>query len=485
VREQSVQSGRPGFLLLEILVGVSVFALFVGAVGTTLLYGQESTIMSGDRIRAVQHTETAIEASRAMRDASFAALTTGQHGVGIDGITKKWAYTGSQITASGGYVTSITVSPVTTDWVKLSGLTKWKRGYARSGAVLITSELTDWRSTKTIGNWSSISVEGSYTDAGTPTFTDVDVYSGSYVFASASAGNGLYGFDIRTPSSPSLISSSFSLGVGAYDVAVHGSILYVATDDTNQEIRMYSLATPVSLSAANLINTYNLPGSARARSLAVAGDRLYVGATATVGQDEFYAFRVTQTGGIALMDTINDDSSTYEMIAVSGTAAYLASSMTTSELRVINVESGSNLILMGGYNLTDRSVSGLSIAVSGTSALLGTAKGTFSETVLFDVRNGGVPTTPGPWYHESRDPVTGLGMDPTRCYGFIATQSGSRAFQVFNVRNKNTLAELTTYNSTTGLGRGLMYDPYKDRVYMITDRSLLIFRPGAATGTCP
>jgi len=76
-------------------------------------------------------------------------------------------------------------------------------------------------------------------------------------------------------------------------------------------------------------------------------------------------------------------------------------------------------------------------------------------------------------------------MDPSRCYGFVSALSNRKAFQVFNVRNKSTLAELTTYTSTTGVGRGLVYDLIRDRVYLITDRSLLVMKPATATGVCP
>lgn len=479
---------RPGFLLLEVMVGMAVFAMFVGAISYTLLYSQESTIMSGDRIRAVQYTEKALEAARAIRDGSFSSVTAGQHGVWIDPVTKKWAFTGSHVTASGGYVTHVSVTQQASGWLKLSARTDWKRGYARSGSVLITGELTDWRSRRSPGDWTGIALEGSVTPGGTPQFNDIATYSGSYAFVSAGDTTGVYVFDIRNPTSPLRISSSFSLSTSAYDVAVLGSVLYVATSDSNQEIRAYNIAVPGSLSSANLIGTYNIQGSGRARSLAVAGNTLYVGTAAStgIGDDEFYAFRVTPQGGIVLLDALEDSLHTFTRIFVTGTTAYLASSMDTSELRVIDVERGSNLTVLGGYNLSDRTSDAYAIAVSGTSALLGTAKGAgIQEVVLFDLETSILPDPPpGPWYHEGSGSVVGLDLDPSRCYGFIAAQSGRKAFQVFDLRDKNTLAELASYNSVAGLGKGLLYHPYQDRVYFITEQSLLIFRPASATGLC-
>jgi hypothetical protein len=476
-----------GFLLLEVLVGISVFGIFIAAVGLTMLYGQESTVRSGARIRASYLAERGMDVARAVRDGSFAALTGGQHGFHLSP-TGVWAFTGSTATSTGTYATSVTVSSLASDWVRLTARTTWKHGYNRSGSVVLTTDLTNWRATTTVGNWSVPAVDGSFFDASAPTFVDLALYSGSYVFAASRTGNGLYVIDTRTTTAPLQVASSFSLGTGAWDIAVWGTVLFVATDDSSQEIRAYTIGNPSSLSAANLIGSYNLPGSGRARSIAVRGNTLYVGASADAsgGQDEFYAFRVTQAGGITLLDTINDDNNSIGRIALSGTSAYLASALDTGELRVVDVESGSNLVLLGGYNLSDRTLDGVSIAISGTSALLGTLKGSsIQEAVLFDIEGGGIPGSPGPWYHEGSGSVVGLDIEPSRCYAFIAAESGRKALQIFNVRDKSSLTELVTYNSTTGLGRSVLYDMRRDRIFLATDSSILIFRPGTYTGVCP
>ncbi len=480
-------ASRPGFLLLEILVGIAVFSIFISAVGLTLLYGQESTIRSGARMRATYLAERGLDTARAIRDGSFSSLTTGTHGFSVlpNGLL---AFTGSSVTSSGTYVTSVSVTPFFSSGVHLTARTVWKHGYNRSGSILLTTDLTDWRRTRTVGDWSSLTVEGTFTPGGGVTFNDLALFSGSYVFASSRSGNGLYVVDTRALSSPVQVASSFSLGYGAWDVVVHGSTLYVATDDPSQEVRAYDIGTPSALSSAKLVGSYNLPGSARARSLAVRGDTLYVGATASsnAGEYEFTALRVTPAGGFTVLDTIDDDSSTVSRIALSGTAAYLASSLDTGELRVVDVESGANILLLGGYNLSDRTLDGLSIATSGTSALLGTAKGSsIQEIVLFDNKNGGIPSRSGPWYHEGSGNILSLDMEPTRCYGFIAAETGRKALQVFHLRDTSSLAEVTTYTSTYGAGRSVLYDMRRDRIILATDSAILLFRPGSYTGVCP
>jgi hypothetical protein len=480
---------RSGSLLLEVLVGIAVFGLFVTAIGYTLLYGQENTIMAGDRTRAAAITNRALETARSIRDISFSSVTAGQHGVWMNPATNKWAFTGSQVITSGGYVTSLTVSQYASDWVQLSARTVWKHGYSRTGSVILAADLTDWGTTRTIGDWSSITLDGSAAPGGTLTFVDLALYSGSYIFAASRTGNGVYVFDTRTTSAPVQINGSFSLGVGAYDVEVLGDVLYVATDDPSQEIRAYDISSPSSFSSAQLLGSLNVQGSARARALEISGDMLYIGTTAStgIGEEEFYAVRITPSGGFTLLGSFSDNTSTFDMIALSGTAAYLASSTDTAELRVLNVESGANITLLGSYNLSDRTLDAVSIAISGTSALLGTMKGSsIQEAVLFTLQYEVVPDPPpGPWYHEGSGSIVGVAMDPTHCYGFLAAASGRKAFQVFNMHDKSSLTELATYNSTTGLGRSILYDYPRDRVFVGTDTALLIFRPGASTGTCP
>ncbi len=479
---------RPGFLLLEVMVGICIFAIFVTAIGLTMLYGQEGTIMAGDRIRATHLVQETFEVARAIRDGSFAALTSGAHGWRVNS-SGLWAFTGSQLVSTGSYTSTVTISSRGSDWVALSARTAWKHGYNRSGAIVLTSELTNWRTTQSVGNWSSLTVDGTVTPGGTPTFVDLAIYSGSYVFAASQDSTGLYVMNTTTTTSPTRINSSFSLGYAGWDVAVRGTVLFVATSDPNQEIRAYRITAPSTFSSAQLLGSYNVPGTARIRSLALNGNMLYAGATAssTAGQAEFYAFNVTSGGTITLRGSLEDNSSSVEMIALSGTAAYLASSMDTGELRVVNTESGSNPVFVGTYNLSDRTLDALAIATSGTAAIIGTQKGTsIQEVVMFHTGTGGSPSaTYGPWYHEGSGSIVGIDTDPSRCFGFLAALSGRKALQVFNMRDTSALTELTTYTSTSGFGRSVLYDMRRDRLILATDQSIIIFRPGASTGTCP
>ena len=80
--------------------------------------------------------------------------------------------------------------------------------------------------------------------------------------------------------------------------------------------------------------------------------------------------------------------------------------------------------------------------------------------------------------------MVGLAIDPYQCYGFLGVSSGHKALQIVDIRNKSSLPQLFSYDSSNGLGRGLAYDLVRDRIYLMTDSAVLIFKPGSS-GTCP
>lgn len=478
-------SARPGFLLVEALIGIAVFSIFLAGIGTTLLYGQENTIMAGDRIRATTASLRSLEAARAVRDGSFSSLAAGVYGarIGSDG---RWSLVPGALTLTGSYVASLTITASGADWMKVDALSKWKHGYARSGAVLLSTDITNWRTTTARADWRSLTVDGTFVPGGNVLFTRAAI-GASTLYVTAGNSTGLYVVNIANTASPARIAAGFSLGAAGYDVAVRGDRLYVVAADSSAELKVYNVSNPDSPS---LVTSVDLPGSSRARSLAITDRVLLVGMTqsAVSGEHELLAYNISSTGSsIPLLDSEDDAGSVYG-IAVSGTGVYLASSDDSYELRAYRIHDSGSLVVASvpGYNLSDRTLDSQSIAVTGTSAIVGSLKGSIQEMVMFNALPK-VPTltSSGPWYHEGSGSVVGVAMDPSRCVGFLAADSGRKALQVVNVRDTTTLAELTTHTSTTGKGRGVLYDPVRDRVFLLTDQAVVVFRGATSTGTCP
>ena len=477
---------RPAFLLVEALIGIALFATLVVAAYGILLQGQASSIRGGDRVRATELTNRALQGAKSMRAESFASITAGTHGVAV-GSDGQWTWSGSQITHSGGYITSIAVSSLASDWVRLTATTRWNHGTNGSGSVALSADFTNWKQSLG-GNWSSISLEGSYIDSGTPLFNDV-VITGNYAFVSSETsdgGVGLYVFDITNKAAPVRVASSFTLGAPGYQMALSGTGLYITVGSASDEIKVYNVSSPSSFSSSNLITSYDLPGSARARSVAIGDATLFVGAaeSATAGQDEFYTFDISSSSTITFQDSL-DDTATFVDISLRGTGAYLASSKDTAEIRVVDVGHPTNITFLGGYNLTVV-YDGLSVVAFSEGTLLGRTNGPpISELTKFDIGTAAVPpSSPGPWYREMGGNVNAAGIDASECAGFFATSNTTKELQVVNVSD-TSLDELANYNTTTGDGRGLLYDASLDRVFMVTNKALLIINPASGTWICP
>ncbi len=457
----------------------------MAAVGTTLLFGQENSIMGGDRIRAVGVSHRALEAARSVRDGSFAALAAGTYGVDLatNGV---WQFIATPQTITGGYLTTVTVAASGSTWRTVNARTVWKHGYARSGSIVLSSDMTDWRGTMTRGDWRTLTVDGTYAPGGSPLFTKAAI-GGSVLYVAAADSTGLYALDITNTTSPSRIASGFSVGHVVYDVLVHGKRLYLMTADSSAELKVYDITIPTSLAAGSLITSVNLAGSGRGRSLAITDDVLLAGLTysATSGESELYAYRVS-TGSTLTQIDAEEDTGDLLALAATGTGVYAATTIDATELRAFRIYNSGSLAVasVAGDNVAG-APDAYSIAITGTSAILGTQKGGTQEMVVYNLRPK-VPAlaSPGPWYHEGSGSLVGVAMDPARCVGFLAADSGRKSLQVVYL-NTSTLTEFATHTSTTGKGRGVLYDPVRDRVVLLTEQAVVIFRPAASTGSCP
>lgn len=480
---------RRGFLLIEVLLGIGIFAIFLGAVSMVVLRGQESSELAGDRVRGLYASLRGLEASRAIRDTSFASLTVGPHGI-ANALTG-WSFSGTKSTISGAYATQVVVTSLGTGWNSVVANTSWKHGRFASGSVLLRTELTNWRGTGTVGDWSSAVLDQSYIASGSPLFTGMAI-AGNTVYITgdtASGGAGLYVLDISGIASgpPTRIAGSFTLGTPGIAAAVKGNVLYLITGSITQEVRVYNVTTPAS---PTLLTSYNLSGSSLAASMALNGNMLYVGAAQNASYKELYSFDVSNTGAVLYKAAIEQNAA-IRAIAINGDEAFLATDDPNAEMKRVYVANSGTLLNQpqGSYNLTSTEI-GRGIAVSGTSAILGRARGTSTqEMVLLDTTgNGGPPiSSPGPWYHEGSGSLLGVATDPFNCYVFLAADSGGKAFQTVDLRNLTSLPELSYYSTspTVGPGRAILYDPIRDRVFLLTKNALLIFRPGGPTpGIC-
>lgn len=129
-----------GFSVVEVLLASTIFAFLVTALTGALIYGRQSTANAGDRTRAVLLADEGCEAVRNIRDADYANLVNGTHGLSTG--SGVWAFSGTSDTTD-IYTRQINITEVDSNRKDITCTVSWNTGgVARS--VDVTTRLTNW-----------------------------------------------------------------------------------------------------------------------------------------------------------------------------------------------------------------------------------------------------------------------------------------------------------------------------------------------------
>lgn len=470
---------REGTLLLEAIIAISVFAIFLGGIGLSLILGERSTLVGGDRTRAVFLAEQQLEGVRQMRDNNYSSITVGHYGVDVE--PSGWVFSGSYI-VNDGYNLSVDITDETTDTLKVVSNVSWNFGNTRSGSLALSTYIANWRNVTAIGNWSTMTNAATLASGSTPEYQKV-VIAGDYAFVSssqASGGNGLYVFDISDPANPLPVSTAFNLGASAYGMAVTDNRLVLATDNPTAEVQVYDISDPTNLTASNLVNSYDLPGSRVARSVAVYENTAFVGTTDNAVDPQFYSLAMSDTGPMTMLDSLGMTGSVVDMALKDG-YAYIANSNNAAELLVADLVSPTALKFAtgNGVDMTG-SEDAFSVAISGTSALVGRSQGgTIEEVTLYDVKNSPVPTPPPSWTLEVDGDVNHIATIPGSAYAFIANNKSALQIRVIDLVlfAQGQPPTVQTFDAAAAIN-GLAYDTSTDRLYAVSPSDFFVFAPG-------
>ncbi len=446
--------------------------------------------MGADRIRGMYNTDQSLEVAQSIRNNDFTELTSGQHGYGIDE-SGNWVLSGTYITRY-GYKTFMNIESLSDDKVRITARSDWKHGYHRSGATVLSIELTDWRSrTGGVGDWSNVDKTASIIISGTPPYFNDVTSSEDYAYVtSSSAGDGLYIFDVSDEANPFRVSNSFTLGgAAAHKPVVYRDTLYLAVEGSGDEVKAFDISIPTGLDAATVATaTYDIPGDTnRATSLARKGSTLFVGAKTDFDESEFYALDISDPTSITLRDELDiaDDPTIYD-VYVRGDYAYLATDKDTQEIIVVDISNFSDLSVHSAYNATDVQ-DGYAVRATSTGFYLGRAEGSAIDEYLLITGEDGVPSSDPADTHGAdmgsggEGTVNAMDMDTLGCYTFIATDFSSKELQIRSARYKSVLEE--TYVDFGGDARGVHYDMMNDRLYAATSSGFHILTPGEG-GNC-
>src|SRR3989344_1187252 len=403
---------REGSLLIDALLAVAIFGAIVAAFSSGIMQGQLGTIYGSERIRATYLATEGLQAVRWIRDQenaigentgydAIAALATGvDHGVTtVNGVWTLRANTPSVIDTVFTRKIRLTVGNNANERIVQSTVT-WT-GIKNLGArgITMTSVLTKWPKDPPPPppDWSQPVVVGSLTNVAfdEPSLEKVAV-SGNYAFIAASQNYiGLFDLFIVNISDFGALSivNSVDLPVdGAYDIALYGNYAYLATEDTNNEIKIVNIETPAT--ATCCAGAIDLPDSGYPKGITVVGSHLYVARQSSGGAEILiYDVGSNQTAPplLSSYDTGGGGESFYAITASGSNPltryVHVASGISSgNEYRMISM-TGSTQV---GDGDAGSNILGTAIAVFNGAAYVGVKGGDPCELFSFNIFNPNV-----------------------------------------------------------------------------------------------
>ncbi len=144
MNKECLNTKKFGFSLVEVILANAVFALLlVGLVGI-YLYGQESSMLAGNRNRAILMAEEGIEAVKNISDNAFANLVDGTYG--LTTTTNQWNLSGVSDVRD-IFTRKIAISTVDSKRKNITSTVTWQQNLQRTGSVSTVTRLSNWTTT--------------------------------------------------------------------------------------------------------------------------------------------------------------------------------------------------------------------------------------------------------------------------------------------------------------------------------------------------
>lgn len=461
---------QKGFSLIEVILATALFALFVAALVGMYLYGQESTMLAGNRVRASLLAEEGLEAVRNIRDegseGSFDALTAGTYGLATS--SNQWVLSGSSDTTD-IFTRSITITDVGADRKDITSTITWQQNPQRSGTLSLVTRLTDWLGTiASIGDWSNPFQEASLDLPGNNDGLKVQI-SGDYAYVVRSGGGSDFTVVDISNSASSTVASSLNLAGTLSNIFVSGDYAYVTSNANSSELIIVDISTP---SVPSVIGSLNNPGNQNAQGVYVVGTTAYV---VFDGNDEFSIVDVSSPSAPSLLGTLNLTNRANDIV-VSGNYAYIVSDDNSEELQVVDISSPASPLQTGSLNLPGNTDAD-TISIAGTNLYIGQGSDFRSVSIAAPL----TPSFSGSFNASGIINDIALQLGNNNTYAYIATSDNSLEFQVIDVSVPTSPMLIGSFDVASNNDlRGIAYDETHDRAVGVSNSNteeVLIFAP--------
>lgn len=437
---------QSGFSLVEALLSIAIFGLIVTAFVGSIIFGQQSTLLAGNRARAVFIAEEGLEAVRNIRDPDFANLTNGTFGLATTG--NQWTLSGTSNTID-IFTRQVQIQTVDADRKRIISTVTWQQNPQRTGSVTLETYLTNW--IKAVGGWSSPTVEASFNfdagNSGDATANPISIFIAgnfAYVGRTNGAGREFYIFNISNPASPVLVGQR-DLNGNPNDIVVIGNYAYIASSDNSSELQIIDISDPATIANAGKLTSIDLTNANSggnnndAVRVAAAGSSSYL-IMLRNGGDEVLIFSLSNPSapGNPVGRTAAVSGTPVDLSVYSSDYAYIASTDTTAEVQVINMTNKNAPTRPSVLNLA-LGGNPMSISVAGSYLAIGrAANASAGELFSASLSSPAAPTFLSSF--EIGFNVTDIDYDSVQQLGFVATAQTTNDMKVFNFSNLSSFS---------------------------------------------
>ncbi|MFA5076442.1 MAG: prepilin-type N-terminal cleavage/methylation domain-containing protein [Patescibacteria group bacterium] len=480
-----------GFSIIEVILGMAIFALLMTALVGVFIFGRETIMLSGPRARAVLLAEEGLEIVKNIGQNDFAGLVAGPHGLTVSAVGNYWILAGTS-DAIDGFVRQISITDVDSYRKDITSTITWNQTAARTGTVTLTTRLTNWRALAA-GDWSSPALASSFDltllNSGSVAADGISIaFANNYVYlsrANSALGNEFYIFDATNPASPQLVGQR-ALNGDPNDIVVRGNYAYIASSNNSAELQILDISDPTAigaggkLKATNLTNGNSNNNNADAIALAVDNDYLYM---VRAGGDELLIFDLQANpdnpgapiGRQGALTGVPTD------IVVFNDYVYITSNDDNAELWIFNTTTKTAPTLSTSVNVNsgNDAANGMALAVGNNNHLyLGRESSAAPELYDFNISNPGTASLISTL--EIGADIRSMSLAASTGYIFMATSSTTTDFKVVNTNTMSMapviLGQLDINNSPSAI----VYNSILDRAFIASSadtQELQVIKP--------
>ncbi len=147
MKQAKYKSQQSGLLLVEILLAVALTSLITLIIMSSIIYGRESTAVAGDRSRAAEIANMTVEAVNNIAQDNYANLSTYSDGTSyfLDTSVNTWQLSSSPTTIDSRFTSVVMFAGGPNGSRMILVSVSWQINNQRSGSVVATGFLSDWR----------------------------------------------------------------------------------------------------------------------------------------------------------------------------------------------------------------------------------------------------------------------------------------------------------------------------------------------------